>query len=355
MREIENRFGKGKLIQMTDIVKNHGTPIYCFSTACMSVTSDMISWISAGYVNQLYLTTSPSDANTIIILGCQVTDLAILNDIRTAEWFHRLYPEATILMGGCLSQRFDIELPDFIQRLDVAREQYQPLDDNAKEYVDWQKPFWVPRETWINDAVTGRLFRDMYPLKIGAGCHGLCKYCTIRDTRGEAYETDAYLQVKEFLDHKDVVLISDSPSSHQIIDWCSLALRYKKPISFRNVEPHVALDCDKILLTLAKNDLLKIFHCPIQSNDSFLLREMGRNAVETELYIEFAQKLRSFGTYVATNIIIDYEVDGKLYNRHSEELKEWMNAHFDYWVWNPYFDGKWDRAKAEKRFKEYIG
>jgi hypothetical protein len=82
---------------------------------------------------------------------------------------------------------------------------------------------------------------------------------------------------------------------------------------------------------------------------------MGRNAVETELYIEFAQKLRSFGTYVATNIIIDYEVDGKLYNRHSEELKEWMNAHFDYWVWNPYFDGKWDRAKAEKRFKEYIG
>lgn len=54
--------------------------------------------------------------------------------------------------------------------------------NDIKKLLIWQKPFWV--KSWDDtdsDVAEGHLFRDMYPLKIGTGCHGKCKYCTIRD------------------------------------------------------------------------------------------------------------------------------------------------------------------------------
>ena len=272
-------------------------------------------------------------------------------ELKTAESLHNRYPDLPIYMGGCLAYRFDIELPDYIRRLEVIREEYQPI--NYFDLVDYRKPFW--NRTLANDAdefETGNLFRHSYPLKIGAGCHGKCKYCTIRDTRGNFYETDAYLQVKEFLDHDDVVLISDSPTIEQIRDWVKIAMRYHKPISFRNVEPYVAVLCRNRLNWLAMRGLLKVLHCPIQSNDPKVLRAMNRNVKTTLEFIDLAQDLRDKGVKVATNIIIDYPVDGEVVHNMPEE---WLNEHFDYWSWNPYFDGKWNYEKAKERFEKYIG
>ena len=76
--------------------------------------------------------------------------------------------------------------------------------------------------------------------------------------------------------------------------------------------------------------------------------------------IELMDSLRDRGVIVATNIIIDYPVitnkqDGTtaIEIRHNMDI-EWLNNHFDYWSWNPYFDGKWDRENAEKRFRYYL-
>ena len=320
-----------------------------------SVWSDFLSFANSDEchfnVQSKYEESWLHRTEVIIVLGCQVTDLAIYNDLRTAEELHKKHPELPIYMGGCLAHRFDITLPDYIRRLDVAREKYQHITD--KNLIDYRKPFW--NESLADDAdefETGNLFRHSYPLKIGAGCHGKCKYCTIRDTRGESYETDAYLQVGEFLANDDVVLISDSPSMKQIQDWCHISTRYHKPISMRNVEPQIAVACSKELLDLADEGLLKVFHCPIQSNDSEVLRAMNRNVDLTLSYIDMAQELRKRGTKVATNIIIDYVIDGKTFHNMQEE---WLNEHFDYWSWNPYFDGEWNYEKAKQRFEKYIG
>ena len=79
---------------------------------------------------------------------------------------------------------------------------------------------------------------------------------------------------------------------------------------------------------------------------------MGRSVKATFDYIELAQKLRAKNVFVATNIIIDYTVEDECI----ENMPiEWLNEHFDYWVWNPYFDGKWNREKAEERYRKYIG
>lgn len=362
MREITNRFGKGVLYEEKDL----GESIYCVCTACMSVWSDFLSFANVEaskgrngrYVTPYYVEKVPvmglKPTDTIVVLGCQVTDLAIYNDLKAAEELHEKYPETDIYMGGCLAQRFDIELPLYLKRLDVVRSEYTDLK-YIDGFIEYRKPFWNKELTEDADELAvGNLFRHMYPLKIGAGCHGRCRYCTIRDTRGETYHTDAYLQVKEFLDHADegVVVVSDSPTAQQIKDWCHIAIRYNKPISFRNVEPQNANACRSELISLADKGLLKIFYCPIQSNNTRVLQAMNRDIEQTLWYVAFAQDLRKCGTKVATNIIIDYVVDGEVIHNMNED---WLNSHFDYWSWNPYFDGNWDYQKAAERFKKYIG
>ena len=79
---------------------------------------------------------------------------------------------------------------------------------------------------------------------------------------------------------------------------------------------------------------------------------MNRSASSTLDAIGVMDELRKAGTKVATNIIIDYVSDGKEYRNMDTD---WLNEHFDYWSWNPYFDGNWDRTKAEKRFEKYLG
>lgn len=370
MKEVKNRFGNGILYEKEDL----GESIYCVCTACMSVWSDFLSFANSEFIHYMNFKFYPKrvgkditpnfitngkvfrDTDTIVILGCQVTDLAIYNDIKTAEELHSQYPNTTIYMGGCLAYRFDIDLPDYLKRLEVIRTPYQYLTF-VDGFIDYKVPFWNKELKDDSEPLeTGNLFRHMYPLKIGAGCTGSCKYCTIKDTRGESFQTDAYLQLNEFLEHADkdngVVLISDSPSVSQIEDWCHLADRYKKDISFRNVEPHIAMKCSDSLEKIASQGLLKIFHCPIQSNDVELLKEMNRDVKSTIEFITFAQELRSLGVIVATNIIIDYTIGNKVYHNMDEE---WLNSHFDYWSWNPYFDGKWDIDKAKERFKKYLG
>ena len=359
-----NKFGHGEIYSLEQIISDEVTlkglaTIYCKSTACMSVTSDMQSWASKhlGKRCTFVSNNSPSNNNIIIVLGCQVTDLAILNDIKTIESLHNENPEAKVFMGGCLAYRFDIELPNYVNRLGATREVYEPISNNGKSAVNWADPFWVKSSDYAKhtgEFDTGRLFREMYPLKIGAGCHGKCKYCTIRDTRGNSYETDAYLQVSEFLQNDNVVLISDSPSAEQLNDWAELAIRYNKPISIRNVEPRVLEKSLPSLVDASARGLIKVFHCPIQSNDEELLSIMGRSWVYTMSALEHLKILRKLGTKIATNIIIDYEHDGKVYGEITDIYREWLNKNFDYWSWNPYFDGHWDRKKAEERWKKYI-
>lgn len=254
-------------------------------------------------------------------------------------------------MGGCLAQRLDIELPSFIKRLDVVRVIGQEIHD--RNLIDYEPPYWVPDfEESEENLKDGHLFRNFYPLKIGAGCHGGCKYCTIKHTRGDSYATVPENQIEEFLNHEDVVLISDSPTVSQIKDWCFIAKRLEKDISIRNIEPQTLVACEDEIIDLAMSGYLRILHCPIQSFDSEVLKAMNRSVTMTERALEIMQIVRSLGVKVATNIIIDYKVDGKLYPNHDQKR---LVKEFDYYSWNPYFDGNFQMEKAKERFKKYIG
>lgn len=339
MKAVTNRFGTGNLYEAQDL----GERVYCKCTACLGVYTDFLSWAQ---LNDDRIAATPDEADTVVILGCQVTDLAILNDLNHADAINH----DNIFIGGCLAQRFDIDLDEKYKRLDVVRIENQQIKNFA--LVDYAKPFWVTDFDEGDNLSQGNLFRNYYPLKIGAGCKGKCKFCTIRDTRGDYYEVDPFSQIDEFINHRNVVLISDSPTVEQVIKWCAIAIWKNKPISIRNIEPKTLVACSAMLEALARNKLLDIVHCPIQSNDMELVKAMGRNAEATKMALRFLDFIRIFGVKIATNIIIDYtDSDGNFY---ANSDFDFLDRRFDYVSWNPFFDGNWNREKAVKRWNKYF-
>ena len=346
MKTETNKFGTGELFEAEDL---KGLT-YVLGAACTSIQAEMLSFANA-YPSRFTL--APQLANNIVVLSCQVTDLAIYNDIQKMGKLMNDYPDAdNYLFGGCLARRFDIELPhdlhNVTKRLDAIRVDYQQI--NRQDLIDFADPFWIPDFIEYmddSDLAPGQLFRHMYPLRIGVGCQGKCKYCSINTTRGAHYELEASTLINEFCRHENVVLISDSPSIKQVKEWCEIAITYKKPFSIRNVEPQVAMACWNELLLASQHGFLNILHVPVQAVSTLTLADMGRNVAATKEYLRMAESFKKYGTKLATNVIIDYK---DFPDPDNEDL-----AVFDYISWNPYWDGVWDRQKAYERFIYYLG
>ncbi|MBR9691780.1 radical SAM protein [Candidatus Woesearchaeota archaeon] len=317
--------------------------VYMTSAACMSVWADALSWANK---HKEKTTLDPVEADNLVVLSCQVTDLAILNDFKTMEALQQENPGKEYFISGCLSKREDIPMPELVQRLDTPRENYQFLEDLT--LVHFEKPFWIDDFAEGGDEFEqGHLFRNMYPLRIGKGCPNKCTYCTIRVTRGDFEAYDAARLEEEFLAFDDILLIADSPTEKQVKEWCAIAQKHGKPFSIRNVEPSITVRCKDELIETAEQGLIKVYHSPIQSDTPEVLRNMNRNVGDTLETIAIARQLKESGVYIATNIIIDYKDMGQDFSK--------VYDLYDYVSWNPLWDGKWDQARAEQRFEKYLG
>ena len=333
-----NIFGEGTLTNLDEVAVSGKTYIQC--AACLSLYAEALSWANA-YPSLIAKT--PEEADRIVTMSCQVTNLAVLNDIRNAVGLQSQAIYKPNYIAGCLAHRFDIEMPPGILRMDHIRMDYQHLDDMS--LVNYLPPFWVENFVEGGGEGDGYRMRGQYPLRIGAGCSQRCAYCTIRVTRGQPYYlTDLDRLEKEFLDHNDVVLISDNPSPDQIQFWCAKALEHGKGISIRNVEPQNALKAWDGLQAASEEGVLEELHMPIQSLTPKILKEMKRPAAQTLHAALRAQKLRR-NTHISTNIIRDEE--NPLYNKYDEGL---VYELFDTVSWNPMWDGKWDLGNSRESF-----
>jgi tRNA A37 methylthiotransferase MiaB len=338
---MENMFGEGTLNSVPV-----GNKIYAECTACMSIYSEFSSWAIA---NHHRMVNDPKQADTIVVLGCQVTDLSVLNNLRTLDKLMGINPSAKFYMGGCLARRFDIPLPDGVLRLDRCCADGQDLE-LADQFMTWQDPYWVTdfKDDTENPSSLkgGNLFRHHYPLRIGVGCQKNCSYCTIKHTRGSPYEIPTELSMKEFLAHDNIVLIADSPSEKQIRFWINKSLEHNKPISIRNIEPNVAFALFDELEYLSYSDLLPMLHVPIQSDRRDVLKDMCR-PVETTLALLFELPKLKNKTVLATNVIVEYK------GFPNPDMGR-LGDIFKYISWNPYWDGQWYLTRAISRWDYYI-
>jgi len=344
--QLKNRFGEGTIHDAADLEGR----AYFHCAACMSLFAEAASWANA---HPGRICTDPAFAHDVVVVSCQVTDLAILNDLRHLEALMAAHPGRRFFVGGCLAYRFDVPLPDGCLRIRHVREDYAPIE--ARSIVYWAPPWWVRGFVEAGPEVLpgrpreGGLFRDHHPLRIGVGCKKRCTYCTINATRDAAYELDLNSHlVAEFKAHSPAVVIADSPTVRQVDEWALVALATGKRISFRNVEPTVANACFGRLHDLARNGLLDVLHVPIQSLDPAVLRDMGRPVEETLRFVDSVRpELRVLKTLLATNVIV-------LYKGFPDDWYPEVKRLFDYVSWNPFWDGVWDRARAEARWRLLI-
>ena len=352
-----NQFGRGEVYKN---IEAEG-PVHAVCTACMSVYADYLSWANSNVVwegRPKLVTEDINEATSIVVLGCQVTSDAVLNDLRTIERLQEDHPDAQLYAGGCLACRFDIELPEGVRRVGHLRADGQMIE--RKDFVTFADPFWVkdfdPRGSELED---GHLFRNAYPLRLSVGCRKKCSYCTIRTTRGVPY-TLSYAQIAEEFDwvvndspfaspHADVLFVADAPSVHDVEVAAALAILHSHPISIRNVEPDVVVRMRHLLGYLAERGLLRVLHAPIQALDSAVLSDMCRVPHLTHRVVGICAGLRERGTtFTATNIIREYK-------GFPDPVVEELEPSFDYISWNVYWDGVWDRKEAEERFKRLYG
>ena len=134
MKKVRNVFGEGVLYEAQDL----GGVIYSTCAACMSIYAEFLSWANK---NEDRFTQYPGDAESIVVLSCQVTDLAVLNDLRCVERLTETYPGCDYYIGGCLARRFDIDLPPNVRRLDSVKSDYTYIGQTRM--VNYEPPFWV--------------------------------------------------------------------------------------------------------------------------------------------------------------------------------------------------------------------
>lgn len=338
MRIESNKFGEGVLNEAHDLCGK----VYFSCCACMSIYSEALSWANA---NQDRISL-PVIADSIVVLSCQVTDLAIYNDIKRLECLMESYPGRKYFIGGCLARRFDIELPEGVERLDHVRSDYTEI--NYTSLAHFEKPFWVPYFERGSPLSPGNLFRQMYPLRVSVGCKKNCTYCTIKTTRGCGYDLDIDRFKHEFSRNNNVVIIADSPSVDILTPIMEYALDKRITISLRNVEPPTALKIMGHLHALADKKLLNVLHSPIQSDNPDVLKDMGRDSGATLELISKLPELEIKCVSLATNIITDY----KDYPNPDADI---LYKTFHYISYNPYWNGVWDWETAKNKFEKYFG
>lgn len=341
MKIKHNKFGSSTVYEAKDFINRK---LYIFNVACLTIQAEVLGWANC---NQNMIVKDPNLADDIIVLGCQVTDLSILNDFNTLNKFKEKFPYKRIFIGGCLAMRFDIKMPENIDRVDFLRSDYQPIYNH--DLITWQTPYWIPDYN-ANIDQHNFLRKNNYPLRISVGCHGKCSYCTIRITRGDQYElsfAELEQDIKRFSHSKiPIVAIADTLSVNQIYSLYQLAIQYNVKFALRNIEPVNALNARSILIKFAELGLLDTVHIPIQSDEEIVLKMMNRDLQLTNKIINLVKILKSMNVKTGTNIIIDY-------NGHPNTCESLYDI-FDHISINPYWDGKWNIKNAQDRMNKYI-
>jgi len=140
---------------------------------------------AAGFVR----TEDPAGADLILINSCGFIESAKKESLSAVMDARDAYPDAKILLTGCLAERyaseFDKELPEadgFFGNGDLSK-----IDGVVKELFDGGRPVLCPTQKGVccGDRTTLLSFKGSAYVKITEGCNNRCSFCAIPIIRGD--------------------------------------------------------------------------------------------------------------------------------------------------------------------------
>lgn len=186
------------------------------------------------------VTENAEEADVVIVNTCAFIDSAKEESIEAILDAHqvrglRKRQGQKLVVSGCMSQRFAVELANEIPEVDafMGLDQISQAGEIVRKVVEWQGAaagplnFVTPKSRYIPDYATPRFRltpRHFAYLKIAEGCNHPCSFCVIPKMRGghrsrslESVETEIRHLVEEGV--KEINLISQDTTYYGMDLW----------------------------------------------------------------------------------------------------------------------------------------
>ncbi|MFH2011487.1 MAG: tRNA (N(6)-L-threonylcarbamoyladenosine(37)-C(2))-methylthiotransferase MtaB [Pseudomonadota bacterium] len=228
---------------------------------------------------------SNQKADIYILNTCTVTQRADYQSRQLIRRFHRLNPDATIIVTGCYAQRAPQEIIDipgvnYIVGIEEKENITNLINGTARKGAS-------PLMTGEISALPGQ---TRAYLKIQDGCDSYCSYCVVTYARGRSRSLEEEEVLKRIsklaeLDYKEIVLTGihlgsygwDLKPPSSLVNLLKLIEDEYIPgrIRLSSIEP---TDFDDNLINLISSSSLicNHLHIPLQSGDDEILTKMRR-------------------------------------------------------------------------------
>lgn len=297
-----------------------------FGCAKNQVDGELI--ISRLKAMNLKQTLEPQDADIIIINSCGFIESAKTESLNAVMDSRSNYPNAKILLAGCLAERYAEVFSSDLPEVDgiMGNGDLSVIDQIIQPLLDGKRPVEKPEQSGVCCGTRSDFlsFPGSAYVKITEGCDNCCSFCAIPLIRGNLRsrtEDDIVEEIKELLS-KGVFEINlvgqdsaaygmDGQPPHNPEIWKAfdgsssdtkispLASLLKKISSLKGnfwirilyIHPdHFPLDILPIIASDKR--LLPYFDIPFQSGSDQIIRAMNRTG-NKEQYINLVKKIRS--------------------------------------------------------------
>ena len=282
----------------------------------------------------------PKEADVIIVNSCGFIDAAKKESIEVIFDLHsKRKKDSTLVMAGCLSERYKDELKDELIEVDIFTGvgDYDKIDEILKkrQNIFNKNPFLIKDEDRV---ITGSNYHAY--IKLSEGCNQTCSFCVIPSFKGKLQSRPIELVVEEIkrLTSKgffDFTFISQDSSSYlkdfkikdgliKLIDETGKIDGVK---SARILYLYPSTTSLELIKKIANSPIFhNYFEMPIQHISSKMLKIMKRGAAK-EKTLELLEAMRDIkDSFLRTSIIVGHPQESQ---KDFEELLEFLKS-FDF-------------------------
>ncbi len=268
-------------------------------------------------------TENPEEAALIVVNSCGFIESAKVESLNSVIDARAQYPEAKILLAGCLAERYADDFAETLPEADAifGNGDISKIDEVVERLMGRnERPVLTTPQQGISCGERTEFlnFKNSAFVKITEGCNNCCSFCAIPIIRGELRSRSASDIVEEIRDllargvfeinligqdlaayGRDGITRGDSGNAGYFVEPTPLAellrsisaLEGNFWIRLLYIHPdHFPFDIIPVLN--ADNRILPYFDVPFQSGSKDVLKRMNRSGTP-ETYLNMVNRLRS--------------------------------------------------------------
>lgn len=263
-------------------------------------------------------------ADIVIINTCTVTNTADRKSMKMIHRIHKEYPQALLVVIGCMSQIRADEVKELPNVIIVLGNKYKSkLPSLIEQYMHDRQPIVLVEDLMRTTFETMRLDnfnRTRAFVKIEDGCENFCSYCIIPYSRGNVRSKeplDVIDEVKTLIKmgHHEIVL-TGIHTGHYGADFEAyhfadllrdlLNIPGLERLRISSIEMNEITD-EVLQLLQSSSILVDHFHIPLQSGSDSILKAMNRK-YDKQAFIEKVAAIRKVRPRISltTDLIVGF-------------------------------------------------